>query len=112
MSNDINGISVSAVKGLNTSKQAGNAHRDKGDVASESKSGDAGKSQTDVRITDTASRLHALESKIADQPVVDSQRVERIKKAVADGTYKIDASRTAENMAKFENLLASKAENK
>ncbi len=66
----------------------------------------------EVNLTDTASKLRQLEAKIASQPVVDTQRVESIKKSIADGTFKVDTTRTAEKMAEFESLLASKVGDK
>ena len=66
--------------------------------------------QQEVSITDTAAKLRQLEAQIANQPVVDSQRVESVKKAIADGSFRIDSNRIAEKMADFESLLASKSE--
>ena len=63
---------------------------------------------SDVRITDTAAKLRQLEATIATQPVVDTQKVESIKKAIADGTYQVNSTRTAEKMAALESLLDSK----
>ncbi len=61
-----------------------------------------------MSLTDTAAKLRELEVKIANQPIVDTQKVENIKKAIADGTYRINVSRTAEKMVEFESLLSSK----
>ncbi|MFQ5661349.1 MAG: flagellar biosynthesis anti-sigma factor FlgM [Gammaproteobacteria bacterium] len=66
----------------------------------------------EVSLTDTGIKLRELEAKIASQPVVDTQRVETIKKAISDGTFRVNVNRTAEKMAEFENLLASKAGDK
>ena len=62
----------------------------------------------EVSLTDTAARLQRLEAQIANQPVVDTQRVESVKKAIADGSFNVDAKRIAEKLADFESQLASK----
>ncbi len=66
----------------------------------------------EVNLTDTAAKLQSLEAQIANQPVVDTQRVESVKKAIANGSFKIDSNRIAEKMADIESLLASKATDK
>ena len=64
--------------------------------------------QADLSLTDTAAKLRQLEAQVANQPVVDSQRVDSVKKALADGSFSIDSNRIAEKMAQFEKLLADK----
>ena len=61
-----------------------------------------------VTLTETAAKLQKLESSVANQPVVDTKRVEAVKQALADGSFQVDSKRTADKMADFENLLASK----
>lgn len=55
-----------------------------------------------VSLTDTASRLRELENSLANMPVVDTQRVESIQRAIADGSYEMDAARIADKMLRFE----------
>lgn len=111
MVNEIKGLKNSAINSLpvggnpQTTKHA-NTDNGRQNHASASPAG------SDVKITDTASKLRQLEAKIASQPVVDTHKVESIKKAIADGTYRVNSSRTAEKMAAFENLLASKLSDK
>jgi negative regulator of flagellin synthesis FlgM len=59
-----------------------------------------------VELTDKARQLQRLEEKLAEFPAVDSQRVDEIRRAVADGSYRIDADLIAERM------LASEAQQK
>jgi len=58
-----------------------------------------------VSLTDTAARLRELENSLAKLPVVDSQRVENLQKAIENGTYEVDARRTAEKLLGFEQAL-------
>jgi negative regulator of flagellin synthesis FlgM len=58
-----------------------------------------------VSLTDTASRLRQMENTLARLPVVDSQRVESIRKALADGTFELDPERVARKMMAFEREL-------
>ncbi len=58
-----------------------------------------------VSITDTASNLQRLAREIGGLPVVDSQRVEDIRQAIANGSYEIDPQATAEKLIGFEQAL-------
>ena len=58
-----------------------------------------------VSVSDTAQRLRSLEASIAQLPTVDTQRVEDIRAAIANGSFEIDPARVAEKMMSFENLL-------
>ena len=55
-----------------------------------------------VTITDTAARLSRLESTLAQVPVVDTQRVESIQRALANGTYEINPERIADKLLAME----------
>lgn len=58
-----------------------------------------------VSLTDTAARLRELENSLAKLPVVDSQRVEDLQRAIENGSYEVDARRTAEKLLGFEQAL-------
>jgi negative regulator of flagellin synthesis FlgM len=60
-----------------------------------------------VTLTDLGGRLQALTQSVADVPEVDSKRVEFFRKAIADGTYQVDATAVADKLANFESMLAS-----
>lgn len=102
---EINGLHPSALKntGEGTSARVG---RDDPSVAKQ----ETGRpSTTDtVSLTDTAARLKSLEASVASLPVVDAQRVEHIKKALAHGTYNIDDKKVASMLQKFEQSLSDK----
>jgi len=55
-----------------------------------------------VHLSDEAQRLQSISDKVRDQPVVNSARVAELKKAVADGSYKVDSNRVASKLLNFE----------
>ena len=59
---------------------------------------DAASVSDDVQLTDTASRMRELEMQLADIPSQDAAKVESIRQAVADGTFKVDEEAVAESM--------------
>ncbi len=59
-----------------------------------------------VELTDKARQLLQLEDKLAQFPAVDSQRVDAVRQAIADGSYRVDADLIAERM------LANEAQQK
>lgn len=59
-----------------------------------------------VSLTNTAAQLRSLENSLAELPVVDTQRVESIKQAIADGSYQINAQRVADKLINLEQGLA------
>jgi negative regulator of flagellin synthesis FlgM len=105
MVNEIKGSNNhAAISGLANQQQADLA-REQANAAGNKTLGTA---EDSVSLTDQAEKLSALESSIKDQPVVDTQRVESIRSAILDGSYTVDANKTAEKMADFERLLDSK----
>lgn len=62
------------------------------------------KADDQVRLTDSALALQQA-ARAGDAPVIDSQRVERLRQALADGSYKIDAGRIADRMLALEQQL-------
>lgn len=64
------------------------------------------RSPTDaVSLTDIGTRLREVEKKLAELPVVDAQRVDEVKKALSEGTYRPDLDKVASKMLQFEHLL-------
>lgn len=51
-----------------------------------------------VQLSSLSSSLAKAEASIAQAPVVDTQRVEEIKQAIAKGEFKIDAGRIADGL--------------
>lgn len=114
MVNEIKGLQSNnvpralTVGGQSQANQAGNRPAN----TAENREGRMDSPANEVSLTDTAAKLRELEAKIANQPVVDTKRVEGIKKAISEGTYQVNASRTADKMASFESLLSSKSGDK
>ncbi len=55
-----------------------------------------------VQLSQQAQALKQAESRLNDLPSVDKERVERLKAAIADGSYSVDAKRVAQKLAAFE----------
>ena len=58
-----------------------------------------------VSLTPAAQQLRHLEKQIADQPVVDTQKVSAVKEALANGSFEINPARIAEKMMSLERAL-------
>jgi negative regulator of flagellin synthesis FlgM len=73
--------------------------------ASQQVSSDRSGQSDRVTLTDAAAKLHDLSRQLADEPFVDTQRVDRIKQQLADGSYKIDAAQIADKLLEQEQSL-------
>lgn len=60
---------------------------------------------SNVNLTDKATSLQALEKSIAAAPEVDQQKVEAVRKSINEGSFKIDAERTASKLIDFDTAL-------
>jgi len=58
-----------------------------------------------VSLTDTAAHLQSLQNTVERLPVVDSERVEDIKRAIDNGTYEINPDRVAAKMMGLEQAI-------
>ncbi len=58
----------------------------------------AGSVSDNVERTGTASRMREMEAQLADLPFEDAGKVESIRQAIADGTFKVDEEAVAEGM--------------
>ena len=56
----------------------------------------------EVSLTDSAQLMVRLEQVLEALPVVDRERVESIKQAIADGNYAVDAERVAAEVLRME----------
>lgn len=104
MVSEIKGANHALISGLAGQQQADQARNHENAAGNKTK----GTAEDSVSLTDQAEKLRALESSIEKQPVVDTKRVESIRSAILDGSFTVDAGKTAEKMAEFERLLDSK----
>ncbi|WP_417519058.1 flagellar biosynthesis anti-sigma factor FlgM [Marinobacter sp.] len=51
-----------------------------------------------VNLSSQAKNLKQLEQKLGDYPEMDDERIEEIRSALANGTYKVDAEKLAQKM--------------
>ena len=69
-------------------------------AGSAGKSGAPGADQ--LKLSDTAAQLQALEAEIANLPVVDTQRVQDVQRTLATGSYEIQPAQVADKVLTFE----------
>jgi negative regulator of flagellin synthesis FlgM len=68
----------------------------------------APKSDDQLKLTDSALALQEA-ARPGDTAAVDPQRVEQVRKALAEGSYKVDAGNIADRMLAFEQQLGGVA---
>ncbi|GAA3585796.1 MULTISPECIES: flagellar biosynthesis anti-sigma factor FlgM [Marinobacter] len=51
-----------------------------------------------VKLSSQAKDLKQVEQRLSDYPEVDDERIEQIRNALADGSYKVDAQKLAQKM--------------
>ncbi|PJC86004.1 flagellar biosynthesis anti-sigma factor FlgM [Vibrio sp. HA2012] len=62
-------------------------------------------SRDSVSLSQQGKAMGQLHQTMASQPSFDSAKVAAIKEAIANGSYRVDAERLADNMIRFENEL-------
>lgn len=96
---DINNIKASEQSVLEPKRNI-NA-RDESNTAKQTNDNTAARPNT-VSLTDTATQIQSLQKAISDSSEVNQSRVEELRLAIADGSYKVDATELAQNMINFE----------
>ncbi len=107
MSIDINGIGSNQVASkVNGSAEDAKVKQHQPTPAA----AETGKSATTdtVSLSESAKQLERLGNSVTASPVVDTQRVEQIKQAINNGSYKIDPTKIADKLMQFENILKPK----
>lgn len=70
---------------------------------------DGSQSSAKVNINPLASQLQSLETRLAQQPVVDAQRVSEIQQAIREGRFNINPEAIADKLvASVKELLADR----
>ena len=103
MSSEVKGISESV---LQVSELASRSRKPA--VAADSNSAqrsNVGAVADSVELTATVGRLQALEKSLETVPVVDAQRVDALRKSIADGSFRIDPERVATKLVQLEGTL-------
>lgn len=59
-----------------------------------------------VSLTDASKELRKMEARTPKELSVDMDKVESIRKAIAEGTYQVDADRVAKKLLEFDKLFA------
>jgi negative regulator of flagellin synthesis FlgM len=91
----------SSVKSGSSATVAGGAARlGKGTSSTTGNSGTAGASASGahVQLSQFALQMQAIESGMADTPVVDSARVTEIRRAIAEGSFKVNPDMVADKL--------------
>ncbi len=82
-----------SVKGIGTARvQEGRAKK------SPAERKDAAGVDDSVDLTSTASQLQMLESALANSGVMDMEKVESVRRAIAEGRFQVDAEAVAERL--------------
>lgn len=98
---DINNIKPPLPPDINTARNV--AERNNRTTQTTPGAGPQSSTSTDkVSLSDTLSQL---EQTLADVPVVDSDKVATVKKAIEDGSYQLDSQELARKMIDFEGDL-------
>ena len=98
-------FNTGGANGAARSNQAG-ATAGKRDVAerpaAEAQSANPPAADSQVKLSNQAQQLQAIEERLRELPEVDSARVEQIKQAIADGSYQVDSKRIADKLIALE----------
>lgn len=101
MALDINRLNSSSTSGMGGTKATTN--KDAAPApASDAKTTTTSASGESVSLSAEAKQLSSLTAGLKDLPVVDSDKVSRLKQAIADGSYKVDSQKVADKLLAFE----------
>ena len=101
INNNIPPVTSQGVDSRNRSQATGN----QSDKAKTAEVSDSAKSADQVSLTHTAQTLRELAETVAKESVVDTDKANAIKQALADGTFEVDAERIAGKLTQMEQAL-------
>ncbi|MEH3023220.1 MAG: flagellar biosynthesis anti-sigma factor FlgM [Pseudomonas oryzihabitans] len=101
MALDINRLNPSSTSGMGGTKAASNKEAASAQT-SDVKATPSTASGESVSLSAQAQQLSSLTAGLKDLPVVDSDKVSRLKQAIADGSYKVDSQKVADKLLAFE----------
>ena len=100
MTNKISGYAnaepIAPIKGANSSSVTAEKSQAETAASAAAQAGDQ------VTLTDSARSLQKIEETVANTPVINAAKVAAVQQSIGNGTYKIDAGRTADKMMRFE----------
>ena len=96
MNSKINGVAGGPPR-LDSNKPAAGA-----ESSSRPAAPSAGARADEISLTDSAQLMVRLEKALEELPVIDRERVESVKQAIADGSYAVDAERVAAEVLRME----------
>tara|TARA_R110002124_G_scaffold73721_3_gene197718 strand:- start:406 stop:729 length:324 start_codon:yes stop_codon:yes gene_type:complete len=101
--NSTNGPS-GASRNSQTSNTAGkrDAALDTTETATTTAAKETSTGRSSVSLSPQAQQFQAIEERLRDLPEVDSERVNQIKQAIADGSYQVDSTRIADKLLSLE----------
>lgn len=100
---EINNLKATGQAELNSARNV-NARDNENGKQSQTVTGSETRSDT-VSLTNTATQLQSLQQTLSEVPEVNSEKVEALRAAIADGSYTVDANEVAQNLIEFEQQL-------
>lgn len=97
MSVDLNGIGQGQVNTQRTTAEKPASAQNTKQAAPEQAKAQSARGEN-VNLSSQAKNLKQLEQKLGDYPEMDDDRIEQIRSALENGTYKVDAEKVAQKM--------------
>jgi len=104
MSVDLNGIGQGQVNTQRTTADKPANSQNAGQTAPEQAKAQSARGEN-VSLSSQARNLKQLEQKLGDYPEMDDNRIEQIRSALENGTYKVDAEKLAQKMLEMDKSI-------
>lgn len=99
-------IDLTSTSSQTMAREKVSAQRTAGTVPTNAAPAKPNGSQDTFELSQTAKALANADAIIADSPDINSDKVDSIKAAIADGSYKIDYQSVAQSMLNFESQIS------